>query len=285
MSDPSATREFLARLAVDRRDGDVFTGTCHPAWPGRAFGGQVLAKALCAAAATAPEGAMQTVSVHAYFHAPVAAGREALYAVERVKDGRTFATRRVSVMQDDRLLVTVMVLLGEAGNGPDHQMPVPVVPSPEALTAEERLIPEVVLPRDADFEGLGYPADGRVDLRVIDEGPSAAGTRRPTWMRVTVELPEDPLTGAALLCYLSDITLGTTALEPHGGREATIDMQLGAVELSLWFINPAPTREWMLFDFASPAATRGRALAHGVIYDADGDALAVAVQNALMRHA
>lgn len=285
MSDPSATREFLDRLAVDHVNGDTFSGTCHPAWPGRAFGGQVLAKALRAAARTTLDDAMQPVSVHAYFHAPVAAGQVAHFEVDRVRDGRTFATRRVSVTQDGRLLVTVMVLLGRPGEGPDHQKEAPVVPSPDVLTAEDRLIPEVILPADTDFEALGYPSDGQVDLRVIDGDISAAGTRRPTWMRAKVDLPEDPMIGAALLCYLSDITLGTTALEPHGGREATTDMQLGALELSLWFIRPAPTRDWMLFDFSSPAAGAGRALADGVIYDAAGEALAVAVQTSLMRRA
>lgn len=285
MSDPSATREFLDRLAVDHIDGDRFSGTCHPAWPGRAFGGQVLAKALRAAARTTLDDAMQPVSVHAYFHAPVAAGQVAHFEVDRVRDGRSFATRRVSVTQDARLLVTVMVLLGQPGEGPDHQKEAPVVPSPDVLTAEERLIPEVILPADTDFDALGYPSDGQVDLRVIDDDTSAAGTRRPTWMRAKVDLPDDPLIGAALLCYLSDITLGTTALEPHGGREATTDMQLGALELSLWFLRPVPTRDWMLFDFTSPAAGAGRALAQGVVYDATGVAIAFAVQGSLLRRA
>lgn len=285
MSTPSETREFLARLDVAPDGDDRFTGTCHPAWPGRAFGGQVVAKALTAAARTAPDAAMAPLSVHAYFHAPVDAGEVADYAVERVKDGRTFATRRVAVTQDGRLRTTVVALLGAPGAGPDHQGTAPVVPSPGVLPPEDRLIPEVMLPRDADFEAMGYPADGRVDLRVVDQALSSAGTRRPTWMRVTVDLPDDPLTGAALLCYLSDITLGTTALQPHGGREATTDLQLGALEISLWFARPAPTREWMLFDFSTPAAGGGRALAHGVIHDAEGDVLAVAVQNALLRSA
>jgi acyl-CoA thioesterase-2 len=104
-------------------------------------------------------------------------------------------------------------------------------------------------------------------------------------MRVTVDLPDDPLTAASVLCYLSDITLGTTALEPHGGRGGATGLQLGALELSLWFTRPAPMDQWLLFAFGTPFAGGGHALVQGVVHDADGDVVAMAVQNALMRWA
>lgn len=285
MADASPTSEFLGRLQVSR-DGadDAFSGTCHPAWPGRAFGGQVVAKALHAAACSVDDADMQPWSIHAWFHAPVASGERADYVVTRVKDGRTLASRQVQVLQDDRLRVTAMVLMGAPGTGPEHQWGAPDVPMPEVLRPEERLIHPTVVPVDADFAGMGYPEESCVDLRLTREGADATG-HTPAWMRVTAHLPDDAVTSAATLCYLSDITLGTTALGPHGGREGATGLQLGAMELALWFATPVPPGEWLLFQLGTAVSGGGRALAHAVVYDRDGDVVAIAAQNALMRDA
>lgn len=284
MPGASPSSEFLDRLLVAPGDGDAFTGTCHPAWPGRAFGGQVVAKALHAAASTVDAQRMQPWSIHAWFHAPVASGEPADYVVTRVKDGRTLASRLVQVMQDGRLRVTAMVLMGAPGAGPEHQWGAPDVPAPEALRPEDRLIHPSVVPVDADFEAMGYPEDSCVDLR-LTRGDADATGHVPAWMRVTAELPDDPVISAATLCYLSDITLGTTALGPHGGRDNAAGLQLGAMELALWFAKPAPPGAWLLFQLGTAVSGGGRALAHAVVYDADGDVLAIAAQNALMRDA
>jgi acyl-CoA thioesterase len=124
------------------------------------------------------------------------------------------------------------------------------VPSPDAFTRQEWLVPPTVLPEDADFDALGYPADSCVDLRLTRDDPDASG-HVPAWMRVTAEVPDDPVTSASTLCYLSDITLGTTALGPHGGREATTHLQLGAMELALWFAKPVPHGDWVLFQLGT----------------------------------
>lgn len=289
MTHSTESQEFLARLEVTPDGDDRFVGSCHPAWPGRAFGGQVVAKALQAAAATVDDPGMHPWSIHTYFHAPMASGKPATYEVERIKDGRTLVNRRVRVAQDGKLRATALVVLGSPGQGPKHRWEVPPVPLPEELTPEERLVHPSLAPIDADFEAMGYPADSQVDLRFVAESGDASvspdSTRRPAWMRLKVELPDDAVTAASVLCYLSDITLGTTALEPHGGRGGAPDLQLGALELSLWFTRPAPMGQWLLFDFGTPFAGGGRALVQGVIHDADGDVVAMAVQNALMRWA
>lgn len=276
--------EFLDRLRVVAEGDDRFSGTCHPGWPGRAFGGQIVAKALHAAACTVDDAAMQPLSIHAWFHAPVTSGERAQFDVTRVKDGRTLATRQVQVIQDERLRVTAMVLVGMPGTGPEHQWGAPAVPAPDVVAREERLVPPSVAPVDADFAALGYPADACVDLRFTRAEPDATG-HVPAWMRVTARLPDDPVTAASALCYLSDITLGTIALGPHGGREATTHLQLGALELALWFMTPMPPGEWVLFQLGTAASGGGHGMAHAVAYDEAGDVVLMAVQNALMREA
>lgn len=285
MPDDPRTQEFLSRFAVEAVGDDRFAGTCYPAWPRRAFGGQLAAQTLQAAAATAPTDRHLPWSLHIYFHAPVAANEPIEYEVVRVKDGATLASREVRVMQDGKLKATSMVLLGVSADGPEHQYSLPPTLPPDMVPPEERLLDPTVVPTDADYEAMGYPAEALVEVRVVREEhrEEQEAFRSPTWMRVTVPLPDDAVTTATTLCYLSDITLGTTALEPHGGRAATTDLQLGAIELCLWFTAGARLAEWTLFAQDSVFAGQGHGLAHGTFYTSDGAFIGAALQNALMR--
>ena len=284
MPDPR-TEEFLRRFAVAPLGDDRFTATCNPGWPGKAFGGQLAAQSLQAAAATAPAD-MVPWSLHMYFHAPVRANETIHYEVVRLKDGRTTAARQVRLHQDGKFRMTAMVAFGAPGEGPRHQFRPPEAPAPELVPPLERIIDTTVLPEDADYEALGYPAEALVELRVV-ESPMPSEERgsfeRTVWMRVVPEIPDDPLTSATVQCYLSDITLGTTALEPHGGRAGTTDLQLGAIELALWFAGPAKLSDWSLFWQESSYAGEGHGLSHGAFYTSTGDVTAIAIQNALMR--
>ena len=282
VSDDPQLQEFLGRLAVTAAGSDTFFGTCQPAWPGRAFGGQLAAQILQAAAATVPE-EMSPESLHVYFHAPVRANEPAQYLVERVKQGRTLASRRVRIEQDGSLKASAMALFGVPADGPSHEYAQPPALDPEQLPARARFIDTEILPLDADWQALGYPAEALIDLRMIENPAVEMGYRIQSWMKVVPRLPEDPLTVASTLAYLSDLTLGSTAMGPHGGRANATDLQLGALELALWFAGPARLHEWTLFSTNSAFAGYGHGLAHGIFHNSDGDVAAIAVQNALMR--
>ena len=281
------TAEFLSRFEVVPAGEDHFTGTCYPGWPGRAFGGQLAAQSLHAASLTAPEG-MDPWSTSIYFHAPVRSNEPIDYEVVHIKDGKTTATRQVRVQQDGKLRATSMSLFGRPGEGPTHSHARPNVTAPEDLPPVERIIHPSVVPPDADFAALGYPTEALVELRVVPheavEGAEAA-LQNPVWMRVIPPLPQDALVVAMTVCYLSDITLGTTALEPHGGRDGASGLQLGAIELALWFTGAGDLNAWSLFSQETSFAGSGHGLSHGLFYDAHGRILAVAGQNALMRFA
>lgn len=221
-----------------------------------------------------------------YFHAPVTSNELIDYEVVDIKSGKTTATRMVRVNQDGRHRDTAMVLFGRPGEGPEHRFSRPSITPPEDLEPVDRIIDPTVVPPDADFEALGYPAEALVDIRIATPDHSLgddAAQYRPAWMRVIPPIPTDALTSAMTLCYLCDITLGTTVLEPHGGRAATTDLQLGAIELALWFTGPASLNDWSLFSQETSFAGGGHGLSHGIFYDADGLVVAVAGQNALMR--
>lgn len=283
----SDTDDFLGRFKVIPEEGDHFSGTCYPGWPGRAFGGQLTAQSLHAAALTAPDG-MEPWSTSIYFHAPVRSNEPIDYEVVRIKDGRTTSTRQVRINQDGKLRATSMSLFGRPGEGPEHHVSRPRATAPDALPPVDRIVHPTVVPPDADFEALGYPSEALIELR-IDEVDPAIGTDpglfRQVWMRVQPPIPQDSRTAAMTLCYLCDITLGTTALQPHGGRDATTNLQLGAIELALWFTGPANLNDWSLFSQETSFAGGGHGLSHGLFYDASGRIVAVAGQNALMRFA
>ncbi len=292
VSDDGRTREFLDRFAVTPVAPERYTGTCHPAWPGRAFGGQLAAQSVQAAAAALTDESLHPWSLHILFHAPVASNSRIDYQVLALKEGRTLTSRQVRVEQDGKLRATAVVLFGMTAEGPEHQYQQPDAPPPALVPPEERLIDPTLVAPDADFEELGYPAESLVDLRIVERaerGPAdnsaetSDGYLRKAWMRVIPDLPDDPITAAATLCYLSDITLGTTALQPHGGRSHTTELQLGAVELALWFTGPATLSEWTMFAQDTAFAGRGHGLAHGVFFNSRGEVSAVAMQNALMR--
>lgn len=281
------TSEFLDRFKVEALGDARFSAVCHPAWPGRAFGGQLAAQSLMAAAATVQDSAKEPASLHTYFTAPVQSGVPIVYAVESLKEGKTLATRLVRIYQNDVLRATANILFSSAADGPSHEYQSPVVTAPQSLPSEERLIHPTVAPIDADFEAMGYPMDSMIDLRIERNKDQAEGVEayaQKVWMRVTTELPVDALISASVLAYLSDITLGTTLLEAHGGRAKTTDLQLGAIELVLWFFKPASPSKWTLFSQDALFAGRGRGAANGEFRNQEGDLCAVAFQNALMRY-
>lgn len=273
--------EFLGRLTVRPVGEDAFEAWCLPAWPGRAFGGQIAAHCLQAAAATVATD-VSPWSLHTYFHAPVAANQDVAYRVERVKEGRTLATRRVLVEQEGRLKASATALFGVPADGPRHQYERPAIVPAESLPERERLIDATILPLDADWKALGYPEKALVDLRIPQAEPDEFNSWQ-AWMRVVPDIPTDPVTVASAFAYLSDMTLGSAALQPHGGREQVSGLQLGALELALWFTAPARLSEWTQFSMYSAFAGGGHGLAHGIFFNSDGDMAAVAIQNALMR--
>lgn len=274
--------ELLNRFRVEAIGESEFAGVCHPSWPNMAFGGQLAAQILQSAAHTVDTESLDPWSLHTIFHAPVKPGLPITYRVVELKSGRTVSSRQVLVEQEGKLRTSAIAVFGAPADGPQHQLARPDVIAPEHVMPVERLLTPEILPADVDHVAAGYPDEALFELRIA-EPPESSPTQLPVWMRALPELDDDPLIVATTLCYLSDVTLGTTAITPHGGRAANPDLQFGAVELALWFTAPARLHEWTLFAQNTSFAGGGHALAHGAFYNSDGDLCAIAVQNALMR--
>jgi acyl-CoA thioesterase-2 len=275
----------MAVLQLEERETDVFVGQTPRTSLQRIFGGQVAGQALMAAGLTVP--AERPVhSLHSYFLRPGDPKEEIRYVVERIRDGRSFSTRRVLAYQwrkgED---VAIFALTADYHRAETpvaaHSLPMPVVPSPDDL------------PSLADVAGRhGSPADSALEIsRAVEqrllEDPFERQIKEPPqtetrlWMRVAGRLPDDGAVHAAALTFVSDLTLLSAGLARVGGWG---DETVGAsLDHAVWFHAPVRADEWFLYETDSPAASGGLALCFGQIWAADGTHVATVAQEGLLR--
>ncbi|HEY0402706.1 MAG TPA: acyl-CoA thioesterase II [Blastococcus sp.] len=281
----SQAAAIMAVLQLEERETDVFVGQTPRTSLQRIFGGQVAGQALMAAGLTVP--AERPVhSLHSYFLRPGDPKEEIRYVVERIRDGRSFSTRRVLAYQwrkgED---VAIFALTADYHRAETpvaaHSLPMPVVPSPDDL------------PSLADVAGRhGSPAEGALEIsRAVEqrllEDPFERQIKEPPqtetrlWMRVAGRLPDDGAVHAAALTFVSDLTLLSAGLARVGGWG---DETVGAsLDHAVWFHAPVRADEWFLYETDSPAASGGLALCFGQIWAADGTHVATVAQEGLLR--
>ncbi|WP_405010645.1 acyl-CoA thioesterase [Kitasatospora sp. NBC_01539] len=279
---------FVDLLRIEELDENLFRGSCHAGAPMRAFGGQVAAQALTAAGRTI--GAERTVhSLHGYFLRPGDPTRPIVYQVDRVRDGLSYATRRVTAVQRGEAIFTLSASFKRPEASTERQRTMPPVPGPEELpdpfAAWREANPE-------DFaKSTGFRA---LEMRFLPAGAPGMPPELPgvpqqfVWLRSGTPLPvDDPLLQVCALTYLSDLTLASTTalhLEPHRfGRREPRRTMLASLDHAMWFHRPFRADEWLLFAQRSPSASDGRGLALGEFYDRAGHLVASAVQETLLR--
>jgi len=282
--DTQAT-SLLAILDLDERESDVFVGQTPSTERQRIFGGQVAGQALMAAGRTAP--AERTVhSLHSYFLRPGDPNEEIRYEVDRIRDGRSFTTRRVVARQwrkgED---VAIFALTADFHAGEkavaEHCLPMPEVPAPETLPGTTEIVA-----RHGE-KAAWMAAMGQVVEQRFLEDPFAAPPKSPpdtktrTWVRVAGVLPDDRAVHAAALTFVSDLTLLSAGFARLGGGWP--DFVGASLDHAVWFHQPVRADDWFLYETDSPAASAGRALCFGQIWSADGTHLATVAQEGLIR--
>jgi len=281
---PATTAELLALFDLEEIDDNLYRGFQPDSALPRVFGGQVAAQALLAAARTAEDG-FTAHSLHSYFLLPGDTQVPIVYDVERLRDGRSFGTRRVVARQHGRPIYYQTVNFQRAEDGFEHQDRMP-----EGLGPEESLtMPEIMRMRGITGVTLWEKEWAAVDLRYA--GTSALGlpedpehpSRARVWMRISGEVPNDPLVQLACFTYASDLTLLASTLIPHGVHIATPGMQTASLDHSVWFHRPFRADQWWLYDQVSPAAYGGRGLAIGRVFTQDGTLVATTAQEGLIR--
>ena len=271
--------ELLTLLALERIEENLFRGASQDLGWGTVFGGQVLGQALSAATQTVPPD-RHVHSLHAYFLRPGDPRVPILYDVDRIRDGKSFTTRRVVAIQHGRPIFNLQASFQVVEDGLEHQLPMPDVPPPDALpTWKERFAPV------ADQMGDWYHKPRPIDTRWVDDPirfKPEPRTHQRVWLRADGSLPDDPVIHACVLTYASDMTLLDTTLLPHG-RGWDGGIQMASLDHAMWFHRPFRADEWLLYDQDSPAASGARGLARGSIFSHDGRLAVSVVQEGLIR--
>jgi acyl-CoA thioesterase-2 len=286
LRDGSQAASLMAVLDLEEREPGLYVGQTPRTPLQRIFGGQVAGQALMAAARTLP-GERSVHSLHSYFLRPGDPHEEIRYAVERIRDGRTFSTRRVIAWQRRRGEdVAIFALTADAAvpETPvvEHALPMPEVPEPETLPT----LPEVVAPygeRAAAALAISQAVEQRLLEDPFDRTPkSPPDTRTCVWMRVAGRLPEDGSVHRAALTFVSDLTLLSAGLARIGGGWGG-EFVGASLDHAVWFHAPVRADEWFLYETDSPAASGGRALCFGQVWAADGTHVATVAQQGLIR--
>ncbi|MCP2262163.1 acyl-CoA thioesterase-2 [Streptoalloteichus tenebrarius] len=274
---------LVALLDLERIEENIFRGVSPAESPVRVFGGQVAGQALVAAGRTVPAD-RKVHSLHAYFIRGGDPSVPIVYEVDRIRDGRSFTTRRVVAVQRGKAIFALSASFQLPESGMDHAEPMPEVPDPETLpTYSERIGPY--------RERLGWFANAPrpIDVRYVTEpawvsretGPREARNR--VWMRADGRLPDDDLLHVCLLAYASDMTLLDSVLARHAVYWGT-DKVIGAsLDHAMWFHRPFRADDWFLYDCESPSASGARGLATGRFFSRNGSLVATVVQEGLLR--
>jgi len=277
-----ATRRLVSLLDLERLDTDLFRGQQPETIRQRVYGGQVAAQALIAGSRTVEED-MHVHSLHSYFLLPGDYTVPIIYDVERIRDGRSFATRRVLARQHGRPIYYQSINFQRAEEGLEHQDLMPAVKAPEEGLDLMTLMAE----RGSD-DGLSKEW-AALDVRWLGStayGLEPADPTRPAqaqvWIRVDGRLSDDPMEHLATFTYASDVSLLGAALAAHP-EHGPHRVQMASLDHTIWFHRPFRADEWWLYDQWSPSASGGRGLALGKVFTQDGTLVATVAQEGLIR--
>jgi acyl-CoA thioesterase II len=270
-------------LDLERIEENIYRGVSPRSSSVRVFGGQVAGQALVAVGRTVPP-ERKVHSLHAYFIRPGDPDVPIVYEVDRIRDGRSFTTRRAVAVQHGKAIFALSASFQIVESGLDHAEPMPEVPDPETLPTRQELIGELseklgrfaTQPRPIDIRYVTEPP-----WRSRDRGPSDA--RSQVWMRADGKLPDDELLQVCVLTYASDMTLLDSILVRHGVYWGFDNVMGASLDHALWFHRPFRADEWVLYDCASPSASNARGLATGRFFTRDGKLIATVVQEGLLR--
>ena len=276
--------ELLVILDLEELEVNLFRGRSPQEMRPRVFGGQVAAQALVAAGRTV-EGRV-VHSLHAYFLRPGDPKIPIVYQVDRIRDGKTFTTRRVVAIQHGEPIFILSASFQQPEDGPTHGMAMPDVPPPESLpTTEERVagMKAELHPEVWKWITRERPIDTR---SVTDHNPFKPMAREPrqmVWIRTSGTLPDTPLLHQTVVAYASDLMLLDTATLPHAIPWNDPGYVMASLDHAMWFHRPFRADEWLLYSQESPAAHGARGFTIGHFFTRDGTLVASVAQEGLIR--
>jgi len=278
-------RDILDLLDVERIEENLYRGR-NAAESEHVFGGQVLAQAIAAAYRTIEE-PRQLHSIHAYFLRPGDWNAPILYEVDRIRDGRSFTTRRIAAIQHGRAIFSMSSSWQRHEPGLEHSVSMPDVPTPESLRSDKEAYAEIAKTRP-EVKRFAYRFDA-IDSRQVENILMGQTAARPpykhTWLKTRDPLPDSPEVHLCMLAYMSDLDFMSTSMLPHGRSPGGGDLNFQGASLdhALWFHRPFRADEWLLFAKSSPSASGARGFVRGQFFNSRGDLIATAAQECLIR--
>jgi acyl-CoA thioesterase-2 len=267
-------------LDLERIEVNTFRGRHPEEERQRTFGGQVAAQALMAAGRTVDVGAVH--SLHSYFLRPGDPRIPILYEVDRIRDGRSFTTRRVVAIQHGRAIYNMQASFHTDEVSLEHQFEMPIVPGPETIARLDERIQDEGGNIDEWFKRQ-HP----IDQRFVGELPWSPNRskepRQQIWIKADGELPDDPLLHACVITYASDMSLFDSILAPHSIRWDNGSFMGASLDHCMWFHREVHADQWLLYDTDSPIAHGGRGLARGFLWNEAGQLMISMVQEGLTR--
>jgi acyl-CoA thioesterase-2 len=278
--------ELLHLLKLEEIEENIFRGQSQDLGFKNVFGGQVLGQALSAASYTAPDG-RSAHSLHAYFLRPGDSTKPIVYTVECMRDGKSFATRRVKAVQKGKPIFFMSASFQRQETGFDHQDNLPDVPGPEGIASEMDMALELadkIPPGMRDKILCEKPIEIRPVNPINPFRPEKKPARSYVWFRAINPICDDPATHRNMLAYASDFNLAATALYPHGHTFWEPQMQMASLDHAMWFHRPFRIDQWLLYAIDSPSASQARGMGIGRIFTQDGRLAAIVAQEGLIRY-
>lgn len=284
---PAATTPTQALLDVldlgpDAAEPDTFTGTSLPQPSGRVFGGQVLAQALLAAGRTVPASRLPH-SLHGYFLRAGDVREPITFAVERLRDGRSFTARRTHALQGGAPILSMIASFQEAQPGLDYAEPMPDAPDPEDVVSA-----------DTHLAGIDHPVarfwsqESAFDVRHVEGAIYLGGSGEPAgqqmvWVRSREALPDDQLLHRALLAFACDQVMLEPVLRRSGHSWATRGLSIASLDHAMWWHRDVRVDDWLLYTQTAPSAQGGRGLGAARVFTRDGTHVASIAQEGMIR--
>ena len=282
-----ALQDVLDLLDLEPIEINMFRGISPAEGWQRVYGGQVIGQALVAASRTVEDESRIAHSLHGYFLRPGDTTIPIVYSVDRIRDGKSFNTRRVVAIQKGRAIFSMSVSFQVIEEGLHHQIPMPEAAAPEDCPSQDDLrknyindIPEEY--RD-NFLNREDPIEMRFQDGMNDFKPDPMPPHQRVWIRAVDKMPDDVRLHQCVLAYASDMTLMDNAIRPHGIGWTEENFQTASLDHAMWFHQPFRADEWLLYYQDSPYSGGARGFNRGSFFTREGQLIASASQEGLMR--
>ena len=281
-----ALKDLLDLLDLEQIEVNLFRGTSPSDGRQRVFGGQVLGQALVAAARTVEDESRTAHSLHGYFLRPGDTSIPILYQVDRIRDGKSFTTRRVVAIQRGRAIFNMSASFQVFETGLEHQFEMPTVRPPNECLTEAQMREKFAADRPADMQP--WPERPQpIDMRYVEPfneyKPEPLPPYLHTWIKTIDAMPDDVRLNQCLLAYASDMTLIDTSYRPHALDWHNNKFQVASLDHAMWFHRPFKADDWLLYAQDSPFSGGARGFSRGSFYTSSGALVASTAQEGLIR--